>query len=100
VVVGAGGKVELEEDRADVRLDGSLGEPEAFGDAGVGAALGHQLEHLALAVLSIGTGSRDADESRRSSSQGGCERAFSLASRIRPWMLKVSFIVVGCTSQA
>ena len=35
--------------RGDVLLDGVRGDDEHLGDALVGAALGHQLEHLALA---------------------------------------------------
>ena len=49
VVVGAGRDPELVEDARDVLLHAALGDLQPLGDALVGAALGHQLEHLALA---------------------------------------------------
>ena len=49
VVLRGGREVELGEDRGDVLLDRALGDHERRGDRGVGAALGHQPEHLALA---------------------------------------------------
>src|SRR4051812_40046102 len=42
-------QAELPEDRGDVLLDGALGDDHALGDRDVREALGHQLEHLALA---------------------------------------------------
>ena len=44
-----GRQAELEEDVRHVLLDGALGDDERLGDQAVGAALGHQPEHLALA---------------------------------------------------
>src|SRR5690606_8998070 len=49
VVVLGGGQVQLHEDVADVLLDGALAHHQLAGDGGVGAALGHEAEHLALA---------------------------------------------------
>src|SRR5215207_959344 len=49
VVVLARGKVQLVEDHAHVFLDGVLGDDEPLADRLVRAALGDQLEHLALA---------------------------------------------------
>ena len=49
MVLGRLGDVELGEDPGDVLLDRVLGDHERLGDAAVGPALGHQLEHLALA---------------------------------------------------
>ena len=49
MVLGGGREVELGEDRRDVLLDRALGDDELAGDRGVGAALGHQPQHLALA---------------------------------------------------
>ena len=49
VVLGAAADAELGEDARDVLLDGVRGDDERLGDAAVRAALGHQLEHLALA---------------------------------------------------
>src|SRR5215207_3812495 len=43
------GEAELAEDRRDVLLDGSVGDDERGCDRRVGATLGHQLQHLALA---------------------------------------------------
>src|SRR5207237_9521029 len=48
VVLGAGRETELAEDAGDVLLDCALGHDHALGDRLVGAALGHQLEHLLL----------------------------------------------------
>ena len=56
MVVFGLGEVELGEDVPDVFLDGSLGEPELTGDAGVRAALGHQCQHLAFACGEGGEG--------------------------------------------
>src|SRR3954463_3517259 len=42
-------QAELEEHLADVLLDPAAGDDEALGDRGVGVALGHEAEHLALA---------------------------------------------------
>jgi hypothetical protein len=50
VAVFAFGYVEFHEEVADVRLDGALAEVEALGDACVGEAFGHQLEHVAFPV--------------------------------------------------
>src|SRR6266536_1401924 len=47
VVVGLG-EAQLGEDTAYVLLDGPLRDPQAAGDAGVGAPLRHQLHHLVL----------------------------------------------------
>ena len=44
------GDVELGQHVANVRLYGALADDQAFRDTGVGQALGHQLEHLALTV--------------------------------------------------
>src|SRR5690348_18345226 len=41
-------QVQLDEDAADVFLDGAVGDEEAPRYAGVGASFGHQGEHLAL----------------------------------------------------
>ena len=49
VVLGRRRQVELGEDRGDVLLDRPLGDDQLRGDGGVGAALGHQPQHLALA---------------------------------------------------
>ena len=49
VVVGLA-QAELGQDAVHVLLNGSLGDPEAPPDAGVGAPLGHQREHVALAT--------------------------------------------------
>ena len=43
------GQPKLREDAVHVLLNGSLGDPQAPGDAGIGAPLGHQREHVALA---------------------------------------------------
>jgi hypothetical protein len=42
--------VELAEDVADVAFDGLGAEHEQLADTAVGVALGHELEHFALAV--------------------------------------------------
>ena len=53
-MVALGGReAELGEDRADVLLDGPLGDDEPRGDRAVRAALGHQREHLTLARAEI-----------------------------------------------
>jgi len=49
VVVGLG-QAELRQDVVDVLLNGALRDPEAPPDAGIGAPLGHQREHVALAT--------------------------------------------------
>ena len=49
VVVVGGLQVELEEDRRCALGDGALGDEQALGDGGVGAALRHQVQDLALA---------------------------------------------------
>ena len=49
VVVGGCRQRELSEDARDVLLDSPLGDHEPLGDAVIRAALGHQLQHLALA---------------------------------------------------
>ena len=49
MVLAAGRHAELAEDARDVLLDGVRRDDELLGDALVRAALGHQLEHLALA---------------------------------------------------
>ena len=49
MVLGCGREPELPEDARHVLLDGPLGDDELVGDALVRAALGHVLEHLALA---------------------------------------------------
>jgi hypothetical protein len=46
----AGVQVELGEDRVDVLGDGAVGDHQDGGDLGVGASLGHQREHVALAL--------------------------------------------------
>ena len=49
-VVAVGGRqVELGEDVGDVLLDGAVADDQRGGDGGVGAALGHEPQHLALA---------------------------------------------------
>src|SRR4051794_36865383 len=48
VVVGAGREAELVEDVRDVLLHAAIRDLQPLGDALVGAALGHQLEHLTL----------------------------------------------------
>src|SRR6266545_3662107 len=48
VVFFVGADAEFGEDAGDVCLDGAFGEPEPARDATVGAALGHEREHLAL----------------------------------------------------
>src|SRR3954447_647777 len=50
VVVAGLGQAELRQDAVHVLLNGSLRDPEAPADAGIGAPLGHQREHLALAT--------------------------------------------------
>ena len=42
-------QVELGQDAADVFFDGALGDEDPAGDAGIGGALGHQGQDLALA---------------------------------------------------
>jgi hypothetical protein len=49
VIGGADGQVELVEDARDVLLHRPFGDHQTFRDPLVRAALGHQLEHLALA---------------------------------------------------
>ena len=49
VVVAAAGQAELGEDPGHVLLDGAFGDDHLRGDRGVGAALGHQAQDLALA---------------------------------------------------
>ena len=49
MILGAGAHAELGEDARHVLLDGVRRDDEHLGDALVRAALGHQLEHLALA---------------------------------------------------
>src|SRR3954447_20370596 len=49
MVVARGSQVELREDARDVLLDRPQGDEHALSDRLVRAALGHQLEHLALA---------------------------------------------------
>src|SRR4051794_34726048 len=49
VILGRRGEPELAEDARHVLLDGALGHDHLGGDRVVGAALGHQAEHLALA---------------------------------------------------
>jgi hypothetical protein len=44
------GEAELLEDRGDVALDGALADEHLGGDRPVGLALGHRLQHLALAL--------------------------------------------------
>ena len=61
VILGGGREPELPDDDGDVRRDRVLVQAEPLGDAGVGAALGHQLEHLALA----GESSADDSSARR-----------------------------------
>jgi len=56
-VVGGGGReLQLGEDAADVLLDRALGDHQALGDGGVGAALRHQAQHLALPRRQLGEG--------------------------------------------
>ena len=49
MILGRGGQPQLREDARYVLFDGALGDHELFRDARVGAALGHEPEHLALA---------------------------------------------------
>ncbi len=49
MILGRRGEVELEEDARDVLLDRAWRDEEPVGDRLVRAALGHELEHLALA---------------------------------------------------
>src|SRR4051812_12931558 len=49
VLVGLG-QAELRQDAVHVLLNGSLRDPEAPADAGIGAPLGHQREYVALAT--------------------------------------------------
>src|SRR5690348_11251287 len=49
VILGRGRQLQLPEDARHVLLHGALGDHHLLGDRVVGAALGHQLEHLALA---------------------------------------------------
>jgi hypothetical protein len=55
VTVLVRGEVELVEKVADVGFDGALAEEEAFGDAGVRAAFGHELEDRAFPLVLTGT---------------------------------------------
>src|ERR1700757_3843267 len=49
-VFGSSGiKSQLVEDARDMLFHHGLGDPQAFGDAAVGLALGHRSQHLALA---------------------------------------------------
>src|SRR3954447_23344749 len=50
VVVAGLGQLKLRQDAVHVLLNGSLRDPEAPADAGIGAPLGHQREHVALAT--------------------------------------------------
>ena len=52
--LGAGGRPELAEQVATVRLDGRLGDPEAAGDLLEAQALLERVEQLALATVSRG----------------------------------------------
>ena len=54
VRVAALGKAELHQQVAHVRLDRALAQHEPLGDPGVGETLGHQLEHLPLAIGELG----------------------------------------------
>ncbi len=54
MIVVALGETELREDALHVLRYRSLGNPEATGDSGIGAALGHQRKHLALARGQVG----------------------------------------------
>src|SRR6476646_4038536 len=54
VVVGCLGQAEFLEDAGDVLFDGAFGHHHPLGDAGIRAALGHQLQHLAHAWRQIG----------------------------------------------
>jgi hypothetical protein len=47
-------QVQLDQDAADVFLDGAVGDEEPSCDAGVGASFGHQREHLALPAAERG----------------------------------------------
>ena len=49
VIVAGLGQAELRQDAVHVLLDGSLGDPEAAPNAGIGAPFGHQRKHVALA---------------------------------------------------
>jgi hypothetical protein len=49
VAFAARRQLELREDPGHVLLDGAFGDHQLLGDRRVGAALGHQPEHLALA---------------------------------------------------
>jgi len=53
VVVAGLGQPELRQDAVHVLLDGSLRDPEAPADACIGAPLGHQREHVALATREL-----------------------------------------------
>src|SRR4051794_31732517 len=48
VIFGCLGQSQLLEDAGDVFFDGAFGHHHPLRDAGIGAALGHQLQHLAL----------------------------------------------------
>ena len=54
MIVRAGGKPQLGEDVLDVLLDGGLGDPQRPGDSDVRLSLGHQGQHLTLAVTQYG----------------------------------------------
>jgi hypothetical protein len=53
VVLGARRQPQLGEDAVDVLLDGALGDHQPLGDRLVGAALGHQREHLTLVLAQV-----------------------------------------------
>ena len=61
--------IQLREDAADMFLDSPLGDPQLPSDAGIGAALGHQLQHLPLSwaervqrVISVARSNQLGDE--------------------------------------
>ena len=60
MILGGLGQPQLAQDAVHVLLDRALGDPETMGDPGVGAALSHQLEHLAFARAEAASGSSDA----------------------------------------
>ena len=48
------GQVQLCKDASDLLLDRSLGDPQPLGDPRIGAPLGHQREHVTLALTERG----------------------------------------------